>query len=478
MSKVETRAAEILEFQLSLLEDEELLGSIQEAIRDGYSAERAWTARIDEDIKAYSDSSDSILMARRDDLNDLRYRVLELLGSSHSKFREPNWAVPSIIIADNILPSQFLAMEREKVIGIALADGGANSHVAVLAKARSVPMLVGCGQRLLEERSARPAFLDADQGVIVFDPENDRVSAAAKRGTQEDTMPDQHSGSASRTKGGELVSIFANIDDLGLLDTILIDQFDGVGLVRSEFLLGAATLSDEDAQFGIYCRILDWSKGHPVTIRTLDAGGDKPMDGIGSDGDKNPLLGVRGYRASSANKQMFKIQLRALARAACRGDLQVMIPMVTVPQEMEDFRSLFKEVLVELRAEGVEVRSPPLGMMIETPSAALLADQFPADFFSIGSNDLAQYTAAVSRDVSELSDLVTKSRPALYALIQESVNAARKLNKEISICGDIAGDPDIVPELLRLGLRSFSVSPIHARRVRELASEWGFVSDE
>jgi phosphotransferase system enzyme I (PtsI) len=234
---------------------------------------------------------------------------------------------------------------------------------------------------------------------------------------------------------------------------------DGIGLMRTEFLFqGREQLPTEEEQYQIYKRMVEWAAGKPVTIRTLDAGGDKPIAGLTQPGDINPFLGVRGVRLSLRHLDVFRAQLRALARAATAGNLKVMIPMVTVPEELDQCRTLFGQAIDELHREGVEAKMPPLGMMVEVPAAALTVEDFNADFFSIGSNDLIQYVAAASRDEPQLADLARPSR-AVFALIRSVVEHAASASREASLCGDLAGEPEQVAALLDQGLRIFSVAP-------------------
>jgi phosphotransferase system enzyme I (PtsI) len=261
------------------------------------------------------------------------------------------------------------------------------------------------------------------------------------------------------TATGELVRVMINVTGLAELADLDPAKVDGIGLMRTEFLFqGREKLPTEEEQYQIYKRMLEWAAGRPVTIRTLDAGGDKPIAGLTQSGDINPFLGVRGVRLSLRRLDIFRAQLRALARAAAAGNLKVMIPMVTVPEELDRCRALLELAVEDLRREGQEAQMPPLGMMVEVPAAALTIEEFNADFFSIGSNDLIQYVAAASRDEPQLADLARPSR-AVFSLIGHVVNYANRSGREASLCGDLAGDPAHVAALLDQGLRNFSVAP-------------------
>jgi phosphotransferase system enzyme I (PtsI) len=263
----------------------------------------------------------------------------------------------------------------------------------------------------------------------------------------------------ARTATGELVRLMINVTGLAELAALDPGHVDGIGLMRTEFLFhGREKLPAEEEQYRIYRRMLEWAGDKPVTIRTLDAGGDKPIAGLTQPDDMNPFLGVRGVRLSLRRPEVFREQLRALARAAVAGNLKVMIPMVTVPEELDRCRALFEQACDELRREGTDARMPPLGMMVEVPAAALTIEDFNADFFSIGSNDLIQYVTAASRDEPQLADLARPSR-AVFNLIGHVVNYADSCGRETSLCGDLAGDPEQVAALLDQGLRIFSVAP-------------------
>jgi phosphotransferase system enzyme I (PtsI) len=263
------------------------------------------------------------------------------------------------------------------------------------------------------------------------------------------------------------IAVHLNIAGPSELEAIRPTVCDGIGLVRSEFLFhGAAGLPDEETQLAFYCRIVEWAEGRPVTIRTLDAGGDKPIAGLTIDGESNPFLGVRGVRLSLIRPEVFRVQLRALARAASHGALKIMLPMVTAPAELAAARALLDEELAALAASGVAARRPPLGIMVEVPATALTIEEFDADFFSIGSNDLTQYVTAAGRDIAAVADLADPLNPAVMRLVGMVVAHGRAHGREVSLCGDAGGDPAVIPRLLATGLRSLSVAPAALGRTK------------
>jgi phosphotransferase system enzyme I (PtsI) len=446
-------AAGILAFQLAFLEDAALTDPVFAAVAAGAAAEQAWREALDAQIADFAEAADEYFRGRAADIVDLRERVLDRLAG---RVEEP---IPagSIVVAEDLPPSRFLAAEWAGG-GLVLLRGSATSHVALLARARGVPVLVGLGVADLEGH--REALLDAEGGLLVLDPDaaarrrfEARRAAAVARAADE-------AGYLRRpavTAAGERIQVMINIagpDDLAALDPA---PYDGIGLVRTEFLFhGRGSLPSEEEQYRAYRRILEWAGERPATIRTLDAGGDKPVPGLTRDDESNPFLGVRGVRLTLRRPDVFRVQLRALARAARHGRLKVMVPMVTLPQELAASRALLEEAVAGLAAEGVAAALPPLGMMVEVPAAALALAGFAADFFSIGSNDLIQYLAAASRDEPELAAL-SRPTPALWRVLREVAAEGRASGREVGLCGDLAGEPGMVPALLDCGLRSLSM---------------------
>jgi phosphoenolpyruvate-protein phosphotransferase (PTS system enzyme I) len=447
-------AEAILSFQIALLEDQNLAAPAFALIAAGQPASRAWSAAIDPEIASYETADDPYFRARASDLRDLRDRVLRHLAG------EADQAVPSgvIVAAEDMPPSTFLATDWRDG-GLVLRRGSPSSHVAILARSRGVPMMVGVDVDRLE--NGIDALLDGDAGLLIVDPDTEmRAIYGQRRAEQAEVRRAAASFvGPALTANGEAVQVMINVTGVAELEGLDPASVDGIGLMRTEFLFqGRENLPSEQEQYQIYRRMVEWAGGKPVTIRTLDAGGDKPIAGLTQEGDINPFLGVRGVRLSFQHLDVFRAQLRALARAATAGNLKVMIPMVTVPAELARCRVLLEQALDELRREGREAKMPPLGMMVEVPAAALTIEDFSADFFSIGSNDLIQYVAAASRDEPQLADLARPSR-AVFGLIRHVVEYADTCGRETSLCGDLAGDPAQVPALLDQGLRIFSVSP-------------------
>jgi phosphotransferase system enzyme I (PtsI) len=413
-------------------------------------------------------ADDPYFRARASDLRDLRDRVLRHMAG------EADQIVPAgaIVAAEDMPPSMFLATDWRDG-GLVLRRGSPSSHVAILARSRGVPMIVGVEVEHLEDGA--DALLDGDTGLLIVDPDPETRALYSLRRAEQAEL--RRTAASVRgpvlTAGGEQVRVMINVTGLAELRDLDPALVDGIGLMRTEFLFqGRAQLPTEDEQYQIYRRMVEWAAGKPVTIRTLDAGGDKPIAGLTQAGELNPFLGVRGVRLSLRHLEVFRAQLRALARAAAAGNLKVMIPMVTVPGERDRCRALLEQAVEELRGEGREAQLPPLGMMVEVPAAALTIEDFNADFFSIGSNDLIQYVAAASRDEPQLADLARPSR-AVFGLLGHVVKYADGCGRETSLCGDLAGDPAQVAALLDLGLRTLSVAPGALGPVKAAIARYG-----
>jgi phosphoenolpyruvate-protein phosphotransferase (PTS system enzyme I) len=451
-------AADMLGFQVAMLSDDELARPAREAVAAGKSATAAWEAALDGEIAGYRDAGDEHFSARTADLEDIRDRVLSHLTQGAVVPNAPNGAV---VVAADLPISRFLAIDWTLGGAIVLTKGSPTSHVAMLARARGVPMVVGLDGAIA--MAGREALVDATEGEVVLDPtEATRVAFAARAQSEKSANAAEAAfrRGPAVTRDGTRIALNINVGSADELDRIDPTICDGVGLVRTEFMFHApGGLPDEEAQYRAYRRIVSWADGRPVTIRTLDAGGDKPIRGVTMDGESNPFLGVRGVRLSLRNRALFQIQLRALAHASAEGDIRIMLPMVTVPAELEASRKLLAEALASLALDGIPAGRPKLGIMVEVPAAAIAVDQFDADFFSIGSNDLTQYVTAAGRDIGAVADLADTLNPAVLRLIANVAAHGRETRREVSLCGDAGGDPKMIGALLKSGLRSLSVAP-------------------
>ena len=461
-------AGDILEFQVALIEDDDLTAPVFAKIEQGMPAHKSWASVLDREIAEYRAGDDDYMSARADDLVDLKRRVLAAIHeTTHGPVALPRNA---ILITEDMTPSQFLEQDWSELAGAAIMGGSPTSHVAILARARNINLIVGLhiGDAVLKDGMS--AILDAANGNLICEPGPESLAAATDRAEAvQAEMREAESMAAepARTADGELVHVMLNVDDPSALSNISPELCDGVGLTRTEFLFEGKALPDEDTQYAAYAAVVRWADGRPVTLRTLDAGGDKPIQGVTIDGEQNPFLGMRGARLSLNNPLVLKVQLRAMARAAALGPVKVMIPMITVPQELEAVRNVLTEALAELKAGDIVHASPQLGIMVEVPAAALMAERFDADFYSIGSNDLTQYTVAAARDNPALAYLAEPASPAVLELVSRTVAAGRKRGAEVSLCGEMASQPDKIPALLAAGLRVFSVSPALIGRVKQ-----------
>lgn len=486
-------SAGILDFQIELLLDGELLAPALARIDRGEGAALAFAAALNDQIEAMasecSESASQCSEANQDegaevdpfalravDLMDLQHRVLDALaGRTRADF-----PAGAVYVGRDMPPSVFLAHDWSSGGAIALGSGSTASHVALLARARGVPMVVGLGA--LPGETGEALLVDGTQGLACLNP-NPRLLPEAG------LLPDPHPDATPRAVapalhaapgaapfpaaagGGETPLLLANLDTLADLDTLDPAEVDGVGLVRTEFVLtSAAEALSEERHLTVYRRLLDALAGKPVTLRMLDLGGDKALAGL-NEGDPAGMLGLRGVRFLLAHPDLARIQARALIRAAAHGSVSVLLPMVTLPAELAAMAALFDEETARLARQGIEGRRPPLGIMVEVPAAALTLDLFgQAAFFSVGSNDLMQYLAAAARDNPAVAPLYAGAETAMFRLLDQICTAARALGRPVSLCGDLAAEPAAAARLRALGLHGLSVAP---RRLPALRAALG-----
>lgn len=460
-------AADILEFHVAMLEDDALSGPALSQIEEGTAADLAWRWTLDAEIAGYEASDQDYFRARAADLRDIRDQVLRAL----SEDGEAAAPAGAILYGEDIAPTRFLETDWSAGGGIALRAGSTASHVAMLARSRGVPMVVGLGASA--EKPAGVALLDAEHGRIVLSPSPAEIEAfrqssssfAARQGKARTFL-----ARPAVTKAGTAVRVQVNIAYPSDVDGLDVETCDGVGLMRTEFLFGR-TLPDEETQYQAYRKVLEWAGGKPVTIRTVDAGGDKPVPGFTVE-ETNPFLGLRGIRLSLARLDVFRAQIRALLRAAIHGNLKVMFPMIATADEYARTAALFAEEQAGLAARGIAHKMPPLGIMVEVPSVAIAPEAF-ADvaFFSIGSNDLTQYVMAAARDNAAVANLNLVRHPAVLRLIASVAAFGREKGIPVSLCGDAGGDPAAIPALIEAGLRDLSVAPAQLAMAKAAIAE-------
>jgi phosphoenolpyruvate-protein phosphotransferase len=454
-------AAEVLEAHLSFIDDPELLHAAEAWIARGKSAGYAWNQAIDQSANALQAVGDPRVAERAGDLRDLAGQVLRALAGEAPLLDPP---AGSILIGQELLPSQLIALPPGRIAGFCTAAGGPTSHVALLAAAMNLPALVAAGSEVLDIAEGTMLVLDAEEGLLRIAPDAAALVAA------EETVADRRSQRQAaqsaahdecRLASGERIEVFANIGALAEVQGALELGAEGCGLLRTEFLfLDRDTPPDREEQTAAYRSIVAAFGGRPVVIRTLDAGSDKPLRYLPLPHSENPALGVRGVRASLRNPALLREQLQAILLVEQRteppGAFRILVPMITDVAEMQSVRLMLGELSRELG-----VAAPPLGAMIETPAAALLVGALAAvaDFFSIGSNDLAQYTLAMDRGEAELAAQLDALHPAVLRLIGISAAAARAAGKPIAVCGGLASDPLAAPLLVGLGVHELSAVP-------------------
>ena len=465
IAKIGEEGGDIVAFQIAMLEDDELSRPALEAIEQGTPADTAWRTAVDAQVADYEASGDDYFRARSADLCDLRDRVIAHLASSESV------TVPAgaVLVGEDVAPSRFLETDWKRGGGIVLTGGSSSSHVAILARARGVPMVVALGNA--DFGGHGEALVDGASGRVVLSPDDETIArfatimqAAGEQARREAAYLNR----PAMTADGTPVSVLVNVAGPADLAGIDPSTCDGIGLMRTEFLFrDGAEMPDEEAQYRAYRQLLEWAGDKPVTIRTLDAGGDKPIAGLTPVNEANTFLGLRGIRLSLLREDVFRPQLRALARAAVHGHLKVMWPMVTVPGEIDRAAALFEEELAALAAAGIACARPKLGMMVEVPAPAIAPDLYgAAEFFSIGSNDLIQYVAAAARDNGSVAALAGDVMPVIERLIAGIAAYGRDAGIEVSLCGELAGETAHIPALLRSGLASLSVAPAALARVK------------
>jgi phosphocarrier protein FPr len=467
--------AAIFEAHRELLDDPELLQIVDAHVKAGKSSLKAWKSAIDEQAAAIAALNDPLLAARADDLRDVGKRVLRLmLGVSDKNASMP--MTPVVVVARELSPSDTASFNPEFVLGFGIVEGGPTSHIAILARALGLPAIVGVDESMLALEEKTPVILNGNDGTLTVNPAADvleRARQSQKRYLEYRRFAQEQASLAAVSQDGIRVDITANAGSIADAAEALHMGADGIGLLRTEFLfLERTTKPTEDEQFTVYNAIAETMKSKPVIVRTLDIGGDKPLAYIQMKPELNPFLGERGIRLCLNRPELFREQLRAILRAAPSGNLKIMFPMVSDITELRQARAIIEELSRELNVQPVQI-----GIMIEVPSAALMADVFAPeiDFFSIGTNDLTQYTLAMDRGNSALASKHDGLHPAVLRLIAMTIDAAHKHGKRADICGELGSDASGIPILLGLGMDELSVSipsvPTVKAQVRALKIE-------
>jgi phosphocarrier protein FPr len=461
--------AEIFTVQLALLDDPALLSAVREAIDARESAASAWQRVFTEHEERLRRLADGQLAARAIDVHDVGVRVL------HCLVGEPDHAVAhvppgTVLVADLLTPSELVSFEMSRVVGVCSVAGGATSHVAILAQSLGLPAVMGIDARVLEVADGTPALLDGTFGLLRLHPDADDLERAdrAKQDDERQRLADVAAADKPAvTRDGRRVRVLANLGSLDEVDQVTRFGGDGVGLLRTEFLfVGRHAAPTEDEQAATYADIARALGGErPLVVRTLDVGGDKALPYLRIPPERNPLLGERGIHVLLEHEDLLRTQLRAILRASAAGRVAVLFPMVATLKDWRAARQVLDDERVRLGVAAV-----PAGIMVETPSAALLADHFAreVDFFSVGTNDLAQFALAMDRSHPRLAARADALDPAVLRLIAQTTRAARLQGKAVDVCGAAAGDPQAVPILIGLGVDRLSVNPVRLPAVKSV----------
>lgn len=458
--------AAIFDVQVAILSDAELLENVRALIRQNLGAEKAFDLVMVDWRQSFARHSHAMLRERVADLTDIHIRVLSLLLGlgDHDPVDVPKGS-NAVLVTHDLTPSLTVQLDRGAISAIATDAGTRTSHVAILARSLGLPAVVGLRNATAQLTSGQRVILDGSLGLLVPDPSDAQVAAYAERAVREaseDSELREMAGFEPVTLDGVRLTLRANVDLPDEADAAAGSGADGVGLMRTEFLVvGRASMPDEEEQFRAYSRVVGAFGGRPVVIRTFDVGGDKlPLGGFPT--EANPFLGWRAIRVCLDEPELFKTQLRALLRAAVHGDVRIMLPLVVTLEEVRAARKLLNEAADELAERGVEHRRDvPLGVMVETPAAAVIADMLAPEvaFFSIGTNDLVQYTLAVDRGNVNLASRFTPLHPAVLRLINRTVRMGEETGREVSVCGEMASQPLMAFALIGLGVRQLSVAP-------------------
>jgi phosphoenolpyruvate-protein phosphotransferase len=458
----------VLDAHLALLGDPELVREAEDAIDGGHGAGVAWRDTLARAAEALARLGDPRMAERRADLLDLERQVLRAMAGS-AAHTGPVLPERAIVLAGELLPSQLLSLDTSRIAGLCTAGGGATSHVAILAASLGLPMLVAAGPAVLEIADGTTLVLDADVGRLHVAPGGEELAGVERRIAelaQRSLADAEFASQPASLRDGTSVRVDANLGAVEEAVPALQAGADGCGLLRTEFLyLERDAAPTEDEQLAVYQALADALEGRPLTIRTLDAGGDKPIPFLPMPKEENPALGLRGVRTSLASPVLFDAQLRALLRVRADRGCRILLPMVTDPADVRAVRERIARLAGEL---GVAM--PALGAMIETPASAMLADQIAplVDFFSIGSNDLSQYVLAIDRLHPTLASRLDALHPAVLRTIAVATAVASARGIEVCVCGGLASDPEAVPLLLALGARELSVVPSMIGRIKSV----------
>ena len=476
LREVSESSAMIFMVHQMLLEDETFLDAVYTGIRsEQVNAEYAVSETGNQLAEMFAGMDDDYMKERAADLKDISDRLVRILtGCERQDFC---FSEPSILLADDLAPSETMQLDQAKILAFVTIRGSENSHTAILARTMNIPALVGVPVDLDEIQDGLTAIVDGSDGRFVIEPEDAvRMEAEAKINEEHrhKLLLADLKGKENVTLDGKHIDIFANIGSVDDVKRVLEQDAGGIGLFRSEFLyLGRYTFPTEEEQFQAYRQVLQAMGDKKVIIRTLDIGADKQADYFGLEKEDNPALGYRAIRICLKQPEIFKTQLRALLRAAVYGNLSIMYPMITSAEEVEQIYQVVEEVKSELIREDILFKVPEQGIMIETPAAVMISDELAemVDFFSIGTNDLTQYTLAIDRQNQKLEDFYNPHHKAIMRMIRMVVDNAHKAGKWVGICGELGADPALTETFVRRGVDELSVAPAMILNIRKIVRE-------
>lgn len=463
--------AMIFDIHRMLLDDEDYLGAIEAAIGEGINAEYAVEMAQNQFAKLFASMDDEYMKARAVDIKDISQRVIRILTGAPEDGISADG--PVILVADDLTPSETVKMDKSKILAFVTARGSSNSHTAILARSMNLPALVNTNVKPSEEWNGMVGVVDGFGGEFLLDPDQDVLDDMIRRKNQ--WVADLEAlellkGQENVTGDGRRIEIYANIGKVNDADAAVEADAGGIGLFRSEFLyLGRDSFPTEEEQFVSYKAVLEKMAGKKVIIRTLDIGADKKVDYFRLEEEENPALGYRAIRICLDRPEIFITQLRAIYRASAYGRASIMFPMIVSVEEVKRIKEIVEQVKDELRREGYPMGEVELGIMVETPAAALISEELAkeVDFFSIGTNDLTQYTLAVDRQNQKLEAVCNTHHPAVLRLIEMTVKSAHKAGIWAGICGELAADTELTERFLDMGVDELSVSASAVLKVRK-----------
>ena len=476
VKEVGEASAAIFEVHQMMLEDDDYLEAIQNTIRtEQVNAEYAVATTGDNFAAMFASMDDDYMKARSADIKDISERLVRNLSGQEDA--DLSSIEPSVIVADDLSPSETVQMDKDKILAFVTVHGSTNSHTAILARMMNIPALIGVPMELEKLKTGMTAVVDGFAGTVTFDPDEDTKAETEQKMKEEAEklrLLQELKGKENVTLDGHKINIYANIGSVGDIGYVLENDAGGIGLFRSEFLyLGRNDFPTEEEQFQAYKQAVQMMAGKKVIIRTLDIGADKQVDYFNLGNEDNPALGYRAIRICLTQKDIFKTQIRALLRAAVYGNLSIMYPMITSTEEVKKIYEIVAEVEAELKEQEIQYKIPEQGIMIETPAAAIISDRLAemVDFFSIGTNDLTQYTLAIDRQNEKLDEFYNPHHEAILRMIQMVVDNAHKCGKWAGICGELGADPTLTEQFVRMGVDELSVAPSMVLKLRKIVRE-------